>query len=914
MNMINIKNLNNLILQAFEISDEILDIIQNFSCPINKLLLTKNINEVIFFYYNCEKYDNNSTNEIIPFIKLIFPIGRNNNINNTLKTIPFKGINDLEISGFNDLGFLCNESLNNLEKLSFKISVNDLNFFNNIKFTQIKSILFCDNEPIINGFSSLKVFPSIKIITINIQELKENKYKCYLKSTNPNFERNFIFNDLKFLKEPFLKDTENIFISEQILDNKKNAEFFSFNEIVNSFPIFKNLKVKSLNVKYTDKFIYCAEFSNFKMNFAFDELNFIYHDIFSEIEGLSFSKIKFDDNIDIIKEKFRNLKHLEIEDSNIESMKIFSVIENIRNSLIINSDSNICNSFLLENLNSNNMFRIRKITNEDKKIKINYCSPFNFDIYIDEIDKIKSFNGCKEICLNNMDLNDSQLNFLKNETLTDLVILNLVGNKITNLNFLESINLEKLNKLDLTDNLITSGFEIINNKYKLKSLEIKLKNNDPNTHHLKFGYSSSYYNYYTFDYFCDINKNLDILKDLNFGHFYKLNLSGIKLKNIDFILNDTIKNVSYLNLDDNLIDDISIFEKFKYFETEISLKNNQIRKGLHVLTTDFFKCIQIELDIIKTENEYKICANFLYPKRNIEFYVNDINEVNDILDCNNNFIKLLKKDTDESKLIENQLLLYVSNWIKEKFDIIFNLMYLFENIEDILNLIKERYYYRTFCDEDIYIADENRQLLENALIYIRAKIAYLYLIQNIDHTFIFKDLDQEEEDIIKTLSFLNITKLKLDGCKFNLNILNQFNLIELDLSESSVTDIKGICELSELRILNLSNNKKISNLYELKDAKFKNLIELYLSNCNIKDSENIKISEFKFYYLEILDLSNNEMRILRPSSDIFKNLQTLIFASNNLENESELSELSKINPNCKIVKSNNNFKYEFAKN
>ena len=56
------------------------------------------------------------------------------------------------------------------------------------------------------------------------------------------------------------------------------------------------------------------------------------------------------------------------------------------------------------------------------------------------------------------------------------------------------------------------------------------------------------------------------------------------------------------------------------------------------------------------------------------------------------------------------------------------------------------------------------------------------------------------------------------------------------------------------------------------------------------------------------------MTILRPSTDIFKNLQTLIFACNNLENESELSELSKINSKCKIVKSNNNFKYEFAKN
>lgn len=111
----------------------------------------------------------------------------------------------------------------------------------------------------------------------------------------------------------------------------------------------------------------------------------------------------------------------------------------------------------------------------------------------------------------------------------------------------------------------------------------------------------------------------------------------------------------------------------------------------------------------------------------------------------------------------------------------------------------------------------------------------------------------------------------------------------------------------------MSNNKKISNLCELKDAKFKNLIELYLSNCNIKDPEKIKISEFKFYYLQILDLSNNEMTILRPSSDIFKNLQTLIFEHNNLENVSELSELRELNPNCKIVKSNNNFKYEFAK-
>ena len=54
---------------------------------------------------------------------------------------------------------------------------------------------------------------------------------------------------------------------------------------------------------------------------------------------------------------------------------------------------------------------------------------------------------------------------------------------------------------------------------------------------------------------------MDCLKGINFTEQIEyLDLSGIKLKKIDFLVNETMKHIS-LNIDNNMIEDISIFDK-----------------------------------------------------------------------------------------------------------------------------------------------------------------------------------------------------------------------------------------------------------------------------------------------------------------------------------------------------------------
>ena len=103
------------------------------------------------------------------------------------------------------------------------------------------------------GFSSLNILRSIKVRSIKIEEIdnnNNNNYKCNLRCYYPEFTCDFIFNDLLFLKEKFLEDSYVINIDQKIIDNENNREFFSYNEIRNSFPIFKNLKTKFVEIDY----------------------------------------------------------------------------------------------------------------------------------------------------------------------------------------------------------------------------------------------------------------------------------------------------------------------------------------------------------------------------------------------------------------------------------------------------------------------------------------------------------------------------------------------------------------------------------------------------------------------------------------------------------------------------------------
>ena len=878
LNKIDIKTLKYLDLMNNEISEGLLDFLDNLLYSrhlIEKLMLKKDNNALIFKYYD--------SNYLLMDFK--FPI-EEKNMNETLKTISFKQIKNLEIGEFNDLEWLTNESLENLEILNFKRKINDISIFNIVNFMNLKKIVFFDNEPITEGFNSLNVFPSINLVSIKIEKINNN-YKCYLSCVNPEIKHSFIFDDLNFLKEKFLGNQNKdltIDIAQEILDDKNNSDFFSYNEIINSFPIFKNLNAEILDINFfDDKYLCITKFYHhkFRINFVFDNLNFFNDSMFKKIEKLDLQNKVFNENIGITKETFPKLKKLNLKNNIIKSMKFFSEVEYLESFLRLTFNLNECSCELLEFFDDKK-FSMEKITAEGNRIKIDYKKPFNFYLFIDKIDKIKYFNGCREIILNNLQLGDNDIKFLDNKTLSYLDTLNLDGNNITNLNILKYIEPLQLRNLSLKNNLINSANESVKKiDYEIESIEVKLKENEQSNHIISF--SCQKYNYYKFyfDYSCDINENSDIFKELIFKKDYRLNLSGIKLKNLNFMESENLKNLSELVLDNNLIDDISVFEKINY-NINLSLKQNPIRKGLHAIKSSFFRCTYLELEIEKKENEYKIFSSFKNPYIDIEFYINNIIEIKDIFDFVNDYIILKNVNEDILKILED-------NSIKCKSDskeiTIVDFLDFFEKHKTI-NIARKIGDFKLIENNDIILNSNNNQSLKNIFISFKRGTAH-YSIFELN----LIDLESDDEELIQCLTFLNITNLKLLHCNLNLNVLKDFTITNLDLSSTTVTDITGICKLTELKKLNLSNNCNISNLYELKDAKFKKLKELYLSNDNLGDLNEIKMSDYKFDDLEILDLRNNRIQNITPIKRTFKSLKKLYLENNIIREDPIFKEM-----------------------
>ena len=901
LNIIEIKSLKFLNLIDNEISEGIVAFLDNIYFDIDKLIINKDEfnNNILFGYYYTEK---SKISAVLQF-KYHF---KGNRMNEILKNILFKGIKYLQIIGFDNYDFLNNESLTQLKELNIDDKINDLTLFKDIKFKNIERIVFNNPEPIKNGFNLLcNIFKSMVINNIKIEEIN-NKYNCLLKSKYPEFYGNFIFKDLNFLKGKFLENVEKIDISQKILDNENNFDFFSLNEIKNSFPIFKKLKCEDLDINYNKKYIILAKFYSydFKLHFVFDDLNFIFDDIFNEIKNLKLSNITFREKIGITKEKFPLLKNLELDKNNIESMEFFYEIDNVKDYLSINSNSNICDNILLNNFDDNK-FKFGQINTIENKLEISYYSPINFYLYLDKFDKKLNCENCKKIHLNNINLTDNDINIMnldKNYCLEDL---QLDGNKIRNLEFLNNINSSNLKNISLKNNLLNSGLNIINNNglLTLKSLKIKLKEDGQNFHEISFEYFGRYN--LSFDYLSNINESLDCLKGINFTEQIEyLDLSGIKLKKIDFLVNETMKHIS-LNIDNNMIEDISIFDKINFNKfVGLSIKQNHITKGINALNSKFFNTIYVELEINKIEYDYnyRIRANFIELNTDIEFYINDINELNNLFDFKNTFVNILNGYPNELKIVSNELIQKMAIEPKIIFEQIKLLLNKLKSKVKMLSLIKRKDGNDIINNDDILVNDNNKELLEKLFIYLRNKLEKVYFISEA----IFIGLKSDNEKLIMYFPLPYIYNVEIIGCELNLNCLKYLWIENLDLSKANINDIQGICELTTLKSLNLRNNPNISNLFLLKDAKFKELEELDLSNNNIKDLNEIKMNEYKFNNLTNLNLSNNEISNFYPLLN-FKSLLFLDIEYNKiLFNYDLIASLKSNLPHCEINFTNQN--------
>ena len=507
-----------------------------------------------------------------------------------------------------------------------------------------------------------------------------------------------------------------------------------------------------------------------------------------------------------------------LEKSIIESSKAFNELIKIKSipKLRFNSNSNIFKFEFSDSIDQK-LLCVDRITSKENKITVFYTEPFKFYLEVDKIEKIKNFNECRNICLNNLNLEDNNLLFLNNETLSELEELNLDGNKITNLYFLKNIKSEKIKKISVEDNIISQGIDIINNNKNMNLIneEIKIKKYSENKFIISLYYIGKYK--LNFDYLLDKDKNFDIFNNINFKN-NSLILSGLKLNNIDFMLYKNMSNLQSIFLNNNNIEDISIFEKMEYHINKINLRNNSIRKGLHVLKSDYFKCLYIELDINKSDNEYKIRSDFILPHNkeiNMEFFITDINELKNILDIKNTYIKLTNNDLDELKLLEKEFLQNQSEIHKKIFEKIISKKF-FENHYSIY-LIRDNNKSQILEYDELYINDNTNIILEKLFVYLQEKVDFysgidLYL----------KNLLPEDEKLVQKLSFIHMDKLVIIKCDIDLNILNKLHICSLDLSQAGQINI-GINQLQELR-------KNIAKLSLTKDDENENKSCIIIDN------------------------------------------------------------------------------------
>ena len=618
---------------------------------------------------------------------------------------------------------------------------------------------------------------------------------------------------------------------------------------------------------------------------------------------LKLSNIILNKKLGITKEKFPSLEILELNKNKFESMDIFSEIDNIKDFLRIESNFNICNKGLLNNFDENK-FKFDKINTIENKLEISFYSPIFFYLYLDEFDKTLKYENCRKICLNNICLTDEDINSMnidKNNCLDDL---NLNGNKITNLEFLSNSDSSNLKSVSLKNNLINNGINIINNlkSLQIESLKIKLKEDEQYLHIIAFEYFGKYN--LTFDFLSNINESLNVLKEINFSEKIEyLDLSCIKLKNINFLENETMKHISSINIDDNEIEDISIFEKISYKFKKLSIKQNPIKRGTHVFKLKYFNTAYIEIEINKIEYEYRIRANFIQLNIDIEFYINDINELKNIFDFKNTLINILNGNSDELQILNNELINKINiepKIISEQMKVLLDKL---NHFIGIIDLKRENNGKDIIKDSNILINENNKEFLEKLFIILYNKLENHYFANEVT----FSRLKPIDEKLIMYFPFRCIYNLLIIGCDFNLICLKSLWIENLDLSKANINDIQGICELTTLKSLNLSNNPKISNLFLLKDAKFKDLEELNLSYNNLKDLNEIKMNEYKFEKLTHLNLSHNEISNIYPIIGKFPDIIFLDIQYNRiLFNYDLIARLKTSYPYCEIKFTNEN--------
>ena len=425
--------------------------------------------------------------------------------------------------------------IENMKQMQNKISLSKGEEIPKDKFPFLNKILFIGKEE------------DDKTIQREFSLIKRREKIIYL---------NYLINIKKYLKE----DISILILSFYNILNKDNEKEFYIN----------NSEIKLINDENANK-----------------DINILSKISFNNIKIIDFQNCNlYDNDINLLENLFTsNLQYLDLSQNKIIDLEIFNKKE-------------VYNNLEFLNLSNNNINNI---------IPLFHCK----------------FNNLKKLNLSYNNISDIDCLGFDNIYFDQLQILNLSNNIIKKLN---KINIPSLINLILINNEIDTGInEFLESIYNLSNkLEIEKINNNE----IIFNYSNK----------LDI-KFKYIIKDEDLINFLeKISFNGIenlKIKyfdnNIDFLCNESLKELKILNLVENKITDISIFNKIHFINiNEIYLNSNNIEKGFNSL--NIFNSIEIDcvkIDYLEEKEKYKCNVEFHNPKLNLNF--EDINFLYDNL-------------------------------------------------------------------------------------------------------------------------------------------------------------------------------------------------------------------------------------------------------------------------------------------
>jgi Leucine-rich repeat (LRR) protein len=174
------------------------------------------------------------------------------------------------------------------------------------------------------------------------------------------------------------------------------------------------------------------------------------------------------------------------------------------------------------------------------------------------------------------------INNLEKAKFKNISVLFLSFNEIKDCDVFSIMSLNKLYKLDLSNNRIEKievNKLLENLGYNCSKLLLNIEKDDIDeiNYNLLFQYSS-YEKYIIFNHLIKVGELYNFLKNLCFKNIQNLTLEGINC--LELLENESLKELKYLDIKIEDIEDLSIFDKIHFFDIrEIKLGSNIIKKG-----------------------------------------------------------------------------------------------------------------------------------------------------------------------------------------------------------------------------------------------------------------------------------------------------------------------------------------------